>query len=210
MKTIALISGKGGSGKSTLAAHLLVAASKHGRCAGIDLDPQRSLFEWGERRATKDVPVVTGRVEDLARMLEKARDQKAHVVIIDTAGRQDSAAARVASHADVVLVPVRPGVYDLRAATGTAQMLRSARAADYFVINMAAAVGTRASEARRFLGQLGNTCPVQVGLRVDFADALVDGRTVFELAPKGKAAKEVLELYRWIMKLPSNHQTDKP
>jgi chromosome partitioning protein len=211
MRTIALISGKGGSGKSTIAAHLAVAAAKTGSVAALDLDPQASLLEWGQLRAEQDVTVAAARVTDLARLLRKAAQQRAAWAILDTAGRQDSVAAQVATMVDVCLCPVRQSSYDLRATRATAAMLRAARAkCTFYVLNGCSSVGTRASEARRFLMQFGQVCPVQLGSRIDFSDALADGRTVFELNPKGKAAAEILALFQWIQALPINHQSTKP
>ena len=204
MKTVAFIAGKGGVGKSTLAAHIAVCAARAGKTvAAIDLDPQRSLAQWGERRRAEDLTVVDARVQELAGILAKAKAQKADLVVVDSAGRNDTVAAQLAALSDVTLVPVRPGIYDLEASGVTATMLRSAKAAarSYFVLNACPATGSRAAESRVALRELGQVCPVQVGARVDFSDALADGRSVFELNPKGKAAVEITALYRWLIRV---------
>ena len=52
MKTLAVVSQKGGTGKSLLTAHLAVSFEKAGiTTAVIDLDPQGSLADFGNKRA---------------------------------------------------------------------------------------------------------------------------------------------------------------
>ena len=203
MKTIAFIASKGGVGKSTLAAHVAVCAAREGKTvAAIDLDPQRSLDGWGARRTADDLTVVAARVQELGGLLANAKAQKADLVVVDSAGRNDVAAAQLAELSDVVLVPVRPGIYDLEASATTASMLKRAKAKrSFFVMNACPSVGSRAKESREALAELMGVCPVQVGARVDFTDALADGRSVFELNPRGKAALEVQALYRWLLKV---------
>lgn len=201
MKTVGFIASKGGVGKSTLAAHIAVAAARDGKKVScIDLDPQGSLAAWGERRTADDVQVVSARVQELGRLLDEARTMKTQVLVIDTAGRDDIVAGRVAQVSDVVLVPVRPGVYDLEASAITARTLKASKAKARFVLNSCQSTGTRAKESAAQLSELLEVCPIQVGTRVDFADALIDGRSVFELNSRGKAALEVSQLYKWVMK----------
>ena len=58
MRVVALVTQKGGTGKSTLAASLAIAAEAAGeKVAALDLDPQASLTNWGQRRQA-DTPMV--------------------------------------------------------------------------------------------------------------------------------------------------------
>ena len=86
MKTIALISQKGGVGKTTLALHLAVGWQQAGQnVAVIDLDPQASAANWGDRRE-EALPVVrsahASRLEQELRAVEEAGGE---IVILDTA-----------------------------------------------------------------------------------------------------------------------------
>jgi chromosome partitioning protein len=60
--------------------------------------------------------------------------------------------------------------------------------------------GNREQEARDALMGMCAIAPVAIYNRVAYSDALNDGRAVNEYDPKGKAAKEIMALYRWCMK----------
>ena len=112
MKTVAMISQKGGSGKTTVAVHLAVCAELAGkRSAIIDLDPQASALEWGNRRQAETPEVVRATPEQLAGLLKLARANEADIAIIDTAPHSDRAATIAAGLADVILIPCRPGSF---------------------------------------------------------------------------------------------------
>ena len=60
MDIVAIIAQKGGTGKTTLAVSLAVAAERAGRTAAIvDLDPQASASNWGDRREAASPVVVS-------------------------------------------------------------------------------------------------------------------------------------------------------
>src|SRR4051812_9330361 len=116
MKVIALLSQKGGAGKTTLALHLAVAAEQDGhQTAIIDLDPQASAASWGDSRAAETPVVVSAQSSRLAQVLEAARNAGAALAIIDTAPHSESAALAAARAADLILIPCRPAILDLRA-----------------------------------------------------------------------------------------------
>jgi len=115
MKTLAIIGQKGGSGKTTTALGLAVQAVKAGRrVAVIDLDPQATAANWGDRREDKESPaVVSCQAARLSQVLEAAKAQGGQLAIIDTPGKSDSTAIAAAKIADVVLVPVAPQIFEL-------------------------------------------------------------------------------------------------
>lgn len=203
MKTIALVTQKGGSGKSTIAVHLAVAAIRQGVLAAIiDLDPQGSASLWANRRGNEDLAVVAARPAELPGLLANARRQKAELVLIDTAGRDDVTADAVIQLADIVLIPCRPTLYDIGASAATADKVRRAggkKAA--FVLNGVPPTGNREAEAREALGDALPVAPVSIHNRVAYSDALNDGRSVEELDPHSKAAEEIRTLYNWLIKL---------
>ena len=57
MRVLVFTTQKGGAGKTTLAASLAVAAVSDGESVhAIDIDPQGSLYSWGQRRTSADIP----------------------------------------------------------------------------------------------------------------------------------------------------------
>ncbi len=119
MQVLAIATQKGGSGKSTTAINLAVAAMQSGMSVALlDLDPQGSVVEWGERREA-DRPAVDRvppeRVNELPAILPRLADQGFDLVILDTAGSATTAGNLAIRTADLVLVPARPTILDLQA-----------------------------------------------------------------------------------------------
>lgn len=202
MKTIAIISQKGGAGKTTLALHLAVAAELDGqRAAVIDLDPQASAASWGDSRSEENPAVVSAQAARLTNVLEAAQEEGAKLAVIDTAPHSESAALSAARAADLVLIPCRPAILDLRAISNTVDLVKLAGANACIVLNAVPPRGTLADEAAEAVSSYGvNLLPVRVGQRAAFIHALTAGQTAQEYEPQGKAAAESQKLYMSIRK----------
>jgi chromosome partitioning protein len=198
MRTVALISQKGGTGKTTLALHLAVAAGA--RSAVIDLDPQASASAWRDLRRAEHPPVVSVQPSRLSQALKAAEEAGASVVVIDTAPHSEASALAAARAADVVLIPCRPALLDLRAISASADIVQLAHKteATSIVINACPPRGSLPDEAENALKAYGlRIAPIRIGNRTAFVRALVDGLTAQEWEPEGKAASEVEQLYKW-------------
>ena len=200
MKTIAIISQKGGAGKTTLAVHLAVAATLDQKTtAVIDLDPQASATEWGDSREAEDPAVTSAQASRLPKVLEAAQNSGADLVIIDTAPHSESSALAAARSADLVVIPCRPAIFDLRAIRATADLIELADAQACVVINATPARGTRAEEAALAISNYNLTVlPTRLGNRTAFNDSVTMGKTAQEYEPTGKAAREIDEVYKSI------------
>jgi chromosome partitioning protein len=200
MRTIAVISQKGGSGKTTLAVHLAASYALAGlKTVLLDLDPQASATEWKDARASETPavePVVPAR---LGKVIETARTMGVEILILDTAPHAEATALEAARNADLILVPCRPSIMDLRALRKTVDLLQLARVEAFGVLNGVEPRGSEADEAAEMISdQIGlRMCPVRFGDRVAFARCLIDGLTVMETEPGGKAAEEAVRLYEW-------------
>ena len=202
MKTIAILSNKGGAGKTTLAIHLAVAAEQASlQTAILDLDPQGSATAWSEARDEKPPAVVPTHAKHLMRVLEAAEANGADIAIIDTAPHSETTSLAAARTTDLVLVPCRPTLFDLHAIRETLDIAMLAKKPAKVILNAVPPRGHFAQQARDAISTYDiEPAPYELGHRVAYMHAIVNGITVQEYEPKGKAAAEVKNLHQWIMK----------
>jgi chromosome partitioning protein len=203
MKTLALLSQKGGSGKSTLAVHLAVIAQAAGRrTVIIDLDPQRSAAGWWETRIADTPEMVETSPGELHAVLVAARADGVALCVVDTRPSAGADAATAAALADMVFIPTRPAIFDLKAIGATVEIVAAAKVAAFIVLNGTPAsrgfgeASTTADARRALLDYDIPVAPISIGLRAALAHALVDGRAVNEFDPTGKAALEMTKLWQ--------------
>ena len=200
MRVLAMASQKGGSGKTTLSGHLAVQAQRAG--AGpvvlIDIDPQGSLADWWNEREDEMPAYAQTTVARLAADLEMLRGQGFRLAVIDTPPAITVAIQSVIAVSELIVVPTRPSPHDLRAVGATVDLCDRAGKPLIFVVNAATPKARITSEAAVALSQHGTVAPITLHHRVDFAASMIDGRTVMEVDPNGKSAREVEELWTYI------------
>jgi chromosome partitioning protein len=197
MHTIAVVSQKGGAGKTTLALHLAVQAAKAGPVAVIDLDPQASACGWSDSRQQRDEPAVVACPHTrLGLTLEAAKASGAQFCFIDTAPHAESPALAAARSADLVVIPTRPGILDLRAIGASIEIANIAKRPAVLVVNAAPQGGAAQEAAEAARESYGiEASPAVVRQRAVFGHALVEGKTASEVEPDGRAAGEISELW---------------
>lgn len=201
MKTIAIISQKGGSGKTTLALHLAVAAEAAGKVTVLlDLDPQASATGWKDSRKGETPEIIALPSTRLARALQTASEEGFDLALIDTAPSTERDAATAARAADLVLVPCRAAILDLRAIGMTVELVKLTGKPAYAVLNAVPPHAARIeADAREAISGYGlSVAPCTLQHRAAYAHALTVGQVAQEYEPKGKAAGEVAELYKWL------------
>ncbi len=199
IRKIAVLSQKGGAGKTTLAIHLSVAASDTGeQVVLIDTDPQQSASVWAKARA-KDFPVVaTANAAGLEKVFSAAVDEGMTLSIIDTAPHAAPAASQIASAVDLVLIPVRPSVLDVAAATAMVRIVKASQASAVFVLSACPIRAPEIQEAREALSVYGYpVAPIEVIERRSYARAIASGLGITEFDDP-RASTEVKELWNWI------------
>lgn len=199
MKIIAFLSQKGGAGKTTLAIHLAVAAELAGRTAVIiDLDPQASATNWKDSRKSDTPIVISAQASRLPSVLEVAKKGGADFCIIDTAPHSESASLVAARSADLILIPCRPSILDLRAIGATIDLSKIAGKPASVVLNSVSPRGSLAKEAELAVaGYNTQVAAVHIVQRAAFMHALTIGQTAQEYEPGGKATEEIIQLYKW-------------
>lgn len=201
MKTVVVVSQKGGTGKTTLAIHLSVAAEQAGKPAVvIDLDPQASASAWRDLRQAEGPAVESVQPARLTPTLKAAADAGCELAIIDTPARSENTALDAVRICDLALIPCRPGFFDTAAMSFTANLLKLAGKRGFVVFSQVPArADNLLTEVREALGGYGLTpAPVSVHLRAAYSHAIPGGQSAQEFEPKGKAAAEMTELYRWL------------
>ena len=200
-KVFAIANQKGGVGKTTTAVNLAGALALKGRrVLFIDLDPQASAAGWGDSRQGEAPVVVALPHTRLPQGLQAATDGGAELVVIDTEPHSEAAAMAATRSADLVLIPCRAGILDLRAIGSTAELVKLAQKPAFVVLN---AVPPRATQlladAREAVQVHGlEVAPVAFQQRAAFGHALTAGKTAPEYEPAGKASEEVSELLTWL------------
>jgi chromosome partitioning protein len=201
MHVISLLTRKGGSGKSTLSTHWAVEAEKvkGGRAVILDFDPQGSSSSWYSKRQSETPLLIQSHPQTVKEHLAACRADGVKVVLIDTMPDINAIAVHAARVSDLVVIPVRPSVLDLEAISGSVELVQGVGKKAVIVLNQAPPGSAIAQEAAVALKQYELTiCPIAIGNRIAFSRSMIDGRTAGEVEPKGKAALEIKQSWKWI------------
>jgi chromosome partitioning protein len=204
MDVITLASRKGGAGKSTLTAQLAAQAHALGkRVLVIDADPQGSLKLWHSRRADEGIKLVTPE-RGLERALAFAMIEGFDTVFIDTAPTMWVVVQEAIRAATLVLIPARPGFFDLDAVQETVKTAHE-RGKPYAVVINAAPVRrddkdtTLVAQSRAYFDE--RKIPVwagQISQRAGFQSTLAAGASAAEIGPNTAAGVEIAGLWHAI------------
>ncbi len=200
VRIVVFASQKGGSGKTTLSGHIAVEAERtgDGPVALIDTDPQGSLAKWWNARAASTPAFAHTKLEDLDACIDHLKSLGFKTIVVDTPPAVTQTIAHVVARADLVIVPTRPSPHDLRAVGPTVDIAESLKKPLVFVVNSATARARITSETAVALSQHGVVAPVTLHHRVDFAASMIDGRTVGDIRPDSKSAREIAALWMYI------------
>jgi chromosome partitioning protein len=201
MNVIVFASRKGGSGKSTLAAHIAAHVHKSTKpCLMIDADPQGSLTLWHKLRGTNEPPIKSA-VNSISGIVAAAKREGIEWVFVDTPPNTSAVVEDAIKNATMVIIPARPGVFDVDAVQATIQTCRSARKPYAVVLNGAPARRDEEESpivtiARESLAKF--KAPVwsgQITNRADLLMALAQGEGAREYSAEGRAAAEIGKLW---------------
>jgi len=206
MRVITIAARKGGVGKTTLATHLSVLASRPEQPALlIDTDPQKSLAWWWKLRETDTPSLIECDARELREIVPAARMDRFEYVLIDTPPHAETSISDAMRVADLVLVPTRPGPFDLAAVASTLDLAHRLGKPALAVLNHTPPRTTFftepsiVTEAREVLTRMGATvAETAIAQRVSLSHAIIGGSTVNEYEPSGKAASEIKTLWHEI------------
>jgi chromosome partitioning protein len=198
---ITFASRKGGAGKSTLTAHLAAFGHSSGRrCLVIDADPQGSLTLWHSQRNDKQLPLHNA-AQGIDRLIALAIVEGYEWVFIDTAPTMWVVVQEAIRAASLVLIPARPGFFDIAAVRETVAIARQAKKPYAVVINAAPVKrdekeAPAVAQSRAALHKL--SIPVwsgQISQRTGFTSSLAAGASMSESDPGSAGGREIAQLW---------------
>jgi len=188
MKVLTVANRKGGAGKSTCAAHLAVESLKNNlKTIIIDLDPQKTLEGWWNRRLGDDLPLIDPIISELELSLNKLADKGFELCIIDTPGDASQNARLGIAVADLVLIPSKPTAPDLSAIGRTINMVEEHKKKYIFVLTQGIVRSKATFQASSVLSGFGPVAPAVISNRTSYASAMGVGDSA---AATDKAAEE--------------------
>jgi chromosome partitioning protein len=201
MNVITLASRKGGAGKTTLTAHLAAYAHKLGhRCLIVDADPQGSLTLWHSMRRDRQ-PALHSAARGIERVIAFAQVDGYEWVFVDTAPTMWVVVQEAVRAATLVVIPARPGFFDLAAVRETVLVAREQNKPYAVVINAAPVKrderdAPTVAQSRAELDRL--LIPVwsgQISQRSGFVASLAVGASAGEMFADSAAGTEIAKLW---------------
>ena len=191
---------EGGLWKDGAAGHLAVQAELAGAgpVALVDADPQGSLTDWWNARASETPVFVQTSVPRLDKDLWDLRTLGIKLLVIDTPPAITSTIRDVIKVADIVVIPTRPSPHDLRAVGATVDLAEDLGKPLVFVVNAASPRANITMEAVISLSQHGTLAPSIIHQRTEFAASMTDGRTVMEISRKSRSTDEIRRLWVYL------------
>ncbi|MEE4379040.1 MAG: AAA family ATPase [Candidatus Competibacteraceae bacterium] len=202
MRIVSIVSQKGGAGKTTMAINLAVAASSGGgKVTVVDLDPQATASNWGDRREHASPEIVSAQAARLNQII-KRMDGRTEWAFVDTPPAISNTTLAAVKVADAILIPSRAAIFDLDTLAATLELVQMGKKTANVVLNAIPHRGQDAQEAKEVIADYGaDIVPISLGHRAAFQHAATLGLGVLEYEPNGKAAKEIKGLYDWLCTL---------
>ena len=182
MKVLTVANRKGGAGKSTCAAHIAVEATKQGlKTILIDMDPQKTLEMWWQKRTEENPYLVDTNADELIDTIARLEKKGLDLCIIDTPGDASLNAIAGIKVADLILIPSKPTAPDLAAIGRTISMVEENKKKYVFLITQGIARAKATLQAASVLSQFGAVAPAVISNRISYVNAMGLGSSSAQL-----------------------------
>lgn len=216
-KIISISNNKGGVGKSTVAINLAgYLIKKHSVCL-IDMDPQGSVTDWHQARKNNNInnpnlylPDNYFTIEDIKDNIDQL-DKDYEFIIIDCPPEDAKIMRFALSVSDYAIIPVAPSPFDIRSAYVTINTIKEGlkqkmiTAKPRLLISRTITGTVLNREAQKTLKVFD--VPVfkaEISQRIAIVEAGIEGHTIFEYSPRGKASQEFNKLGKEFIKWQKN------
>ena len=208
MPVIAVVNQKGGTGKTTIATSVACAFAEIFQVLLLDADGQSSALDWADSRAQPLLSLEVRGVEP-GQLLQGVRllGPRYHWVIIDGPPGITRTNADAVRAADLVLIPVKPGPFDVWAVSDivAAVKARQETAAGLpkaaFVITMSKTRSRLSQQIEAALDEYGlPVLQARTTDRVAYPQAITEGKSVLEGRDR-TARNEIIALHDEIERL---------
>ena len=208
MPVIAVVNQKGGTGKTTIATSVACAFAEVFQVLLLDADGQSSALDWADSRAQPLLSLEVRGVEP-GQLLQDVRllGPRYHWVIIDGPPGITRTNADAVRAADLVLIPVKPGPFDVWAVSDivAAVKARQETAAGLpkaaFVITMSKTRSRLSQQIEAALDEYGlPVLQARTTDRVAYPQAITEGKSVLEGRDR-TARNEIIALHDEIERL---------
>jgi chromosome partitioning protein len=205
MKTISFVSQKGGTGKTTLSVHMATIAHNRGyKVLLVDLDPQKSSFDWSRCRKIAGPVARSFKPGALFHAQIEARKLGFDVMIVDTPAATLDLSLDAARVSDLIVLVSRPTIIDFRALKELAGLVRALPIASALVLNQAPPqrLGREmglVSENINLLFELGiHLAPVAIRARQVYQSSFANGLSAAEIQQTSPATDETNRLWSYL------------
>lgn len=202
---ISFLNQKGGVGKTTLSVNVAACLAARGRkVLLVDADKQGSATTWAGLRDETLFQVVSMARENLAKdVLKLAEDFE--ITVIDGPPHAEGIARACIIASDFVALPIEPSGLSAWASDLTVRQVREAQTFKEtikcgFVVSRKIGNTVIGREIRAMASEAGiPLLDAEIEQRVAYAESLTMGKTIYEWAPNGTAAKEITRLSEEIL-----------
>lgn len=197
LKVLTVANRKGGAGKSTCAAHLAFEAVESGKkVILIDMDPQKTLEMWWQKREEENPYLVEASASNLEDVIEKLSEKFFDLCIIDTPGDASMNALSGIRVSDLVVIPSKPTAPDLAAIGRTISMVEECRKKYVFLITQGIVRAKATLQAASVLSQFGAVAPSVISNRTAYANAMGLGTSA--VTCDKSAEEEIRQVWEFI------------